>query len=55
MHNLAFVNNHLDLTSLFIGAMKEGVFGFIKGTGKGVLGLVFKPTGGLIDFTSLHC
>ncbi|XP_019853628.1 PREDICTED: vacuolar protein sorting-associated protein 13C-like [Amphimedon queenslandica] len=34
------------------GAMKEGVLGFIKGTGKGVLGLVFKPTGGLIDFTS---
>ena len=35
-----------------IGAKKEGVLGLIKGTGKGVLGLVFKPTGGLIDFTS---
>ena len=32
--------------------MKEGLFGFIKGTSKGVLGLVFRPTGGIIDFTS---
>ena len=26
--------------------------GLLKGTGKGVLGLVLRPTGGLIDLTS---
>ena len=35
-----------------IGAKKEGFLGFLKGTGKGVIGLVLRPTGGLIDFTS---
>ena len=34
------------------GAEKEGLLGFLKGTGKGVLGLVLRPAGGLIDFTS---
>ena len=28
------------------------MWGFVKGTGKGVLGLVLRPTGGLIDLTS---
>jgi len=28
------------------------VWEFVKGTGKGVLGLVLRPTGGLIDLTS---
>ena len=42
----------ITLLFLYTGAMKEGIVGFFKGTGKGVLGLVFKPTGGLIDFTS---
>ena len=35
-----------------VGAMKGGFLGFLKGTGKGVIGLVLRPTGGLIDFTS---
>ena len=34
------------------GAKKEGLWGLVKGTGKGVLGLVLRPTGGLIDLTS---
>ena len=34
------------------GAKKEGLLGLLKGTGKGVLGLVLRPTGGLIDLTS---
>ena len=34
------------------GAKKEGIWGLVKGTGKGVLGLVLRPTGGLIDLTS---
>ena len=34
------------------GAQKEGFLGFLRGTGKGVLGLVLRPTGGLIDLTS---
>ena len=37
---------------ILLGAKKEGIVGFFKGTGKGVLGLVFRPTGGIIDFTS---
>ncbi len=34
------------------GAQKEGFIGFLKGTGKGVIGLVLRPTGGIIDFAS---
>ncbi|XP_057314177.1 intermembrane lipid transfer protein VPS13A-like isoform X2 [Hydractinia symbiolongicarpus] len=31
------------------GARKSGIEGFFKGVGKGVLGLLVKPTGGVID------
>lgn len=34
------------------GAKKEGVEGFFKGMGKGVVGLVARPTSGIIDFAS---
>ena len=34
------------------GASKEGEGGFFKGVGKGVAGLVTRPTGGIIDFAS---
>ena len=34
------------------GAKDEGVGGFFKGVGKGVVGLVARPTGGLVDFAS---
>ena len=34
------------------GAKQEGVFGLAKGMSKGVVGLVMKPTGGLIDLAS---
>jgi vacuolar protein sorting-associated protein 13A/C len=34
------------------GAREEGVGGFFKGIGKGVAGLVAKPTGGIVDFAS---
>lgn len=36
----------------FAGAKKEGLWGLVKGTGKGFVGLVLRPTGGLIDLTS---
>jgi len=32
--------------------MEEGVVGLAKGMGKGVAGLVLRPTGGLIDLAS---
>ena len=32
--------------------MDEGVGGFFKGVGKGVVGLVARPTGGIVDFAS---
>ncbi len=31
---------------------KSGASGFFKGVGKGMLGLITKPTAGVIDFTS---
>ena len=34
------------------GAQKEGAVGLFKGVGKGLVGLVVRPTGGLIDLTS---
>lgn len=38
--------------SLHSGAKEEGVAGFFKGTGKGLVGLLVRPTGGLMDLTS---
>lgn len=34
------------------GAREEGVEGFFKGVGKGVVGLVTRPAGGVVDFAS---
>lgn len=34
------------------GAKEEGVEGFFKGMGKGMMGLVTRPTAGVIDFAS---
>ncbi|CAF2764840.1 unnamed protein product [Rotaria sp. Silwood2] len=34
------------------GAKESGATGFVKGLGKGFLGLVTRPTGGIVDFTS---
>ncbi|XP_011630655.2 LOW QUALITY PROTEIN: vacuolar protein sorting-associated protein 13 [Pogonomyrmex barbatus] len=34
------------------GAKEEGVEGFFKGFGKGVIGLVTRPTAGVVDFAS---
>ncbi|XP_020910552.2 vacuolar protein sorting-associated protein 13A-like [Exaiptasia diaphana] len=34
------------------GARTEGVEGFFKGTGKGLLGVLTRPTGGVIDMVS---
>lgn len=34
------------------GAREEGVEGFFKGMGKGVVGLVTRPAAGVIDFAS---
>ena len=47
MHGVAGV-----VTQPISGAQKEGFIGFLKGTSRGILGLVFRPAGGLIDFTS---
>lgn len=34
------------------GAKEEGVGGFFKGLGKGAVGLVARPTAGVVDFAS---
>lgn len=34
------------------GAREEGLGGFFKGAGKGVVGLVMRPASGVVDFAS---
>lgn len=34
------------------GAREEGVGGFFKGLGRGAVGLVARPTTGVVDFAS---
>ena len=34
------------------GAKSGGAFGMLSGMGKGILGVVTKPTTGIVDFTS---
>lgn len=36
----------------FKGAKKEGAAGFFKGIGKGLVGVVARPTGGIVDMAS---
>jgi len=45
-----FLNNLLNL--ILLGAQKEGAAGFFKGVGKGLVGAVARPTGGIIDMAS---
>ena len=35
-----------------LGLQKEGAVGLLKGTGKGLVGLLVRPTGGLVDLAS---
>ena len=42
----------LFLHSFTIGARSDGVEGFFKGIGKGLLGLLSHPVGGVIDMVS---
>ena len=34
------------------GLQKEGAVGLLKGTGRGLVGLLVRPTGGLVDLAS---
>jgi len=40
------------VTKPVAGAKSGGASGFFKGVGKGFLGLVTRPTGGIVDFAS---
>lgn len=40
------------LTLSVAGAKQEGAMGVFKGIGRGTAGLLLKPIGGIIDFTS---
>lgn len=40
------------ITKPISGAKSEGVEGFFKGLGKGAVGLVARPTAGVVDFAS---
>uniref|UniRef100_A0AAR2JIG9 Vacuolar protein sorting 13 homolog A n=1 Tax=Pygocentrus nattereri TaxID=42514 RepID=A0AAR2JIG9_PYGNA len=42
----------LALQELLLSAQKEGATGFFKGVGKGLVGAVTRPTGGIIDMAS---
>lgn len=46
------LNSSLWRCVLFAGAQKEGAAGFFKGVGKGLVGAVARPTGGIIDMAS---
>ena len=35
-----------------VGVKEEGAMGFFKGTGRGLVGFLVRPAGGLIDLTS---
>ena len=35
-----------------VGAKQAGTAGFFKGLGKGVVGVLARPAGGLVDFAS---
>ena len=43
---------HSGLTSSLAGGKQEGAVGVMKGLGRGTAGLLLKPIGGVIDFTS---
>lgn len=47
-------DNNCDVTCnhLSTGAKKEGAAGFFKGIGKGLVGVVARPTGGIVDMAS---
>lgn len=51
---LAYVKISLCIHCLWFhkGAKKEGAAGFFKGIGKGLVGAVARPTGGIIDMAS---
>ena len=40
------------LTCVSVGAKEAGAAGFFKGLGKGVVGVLARPAGGLVDFAS---
>lgn len=40
------------VTKPISGAKQEGVSGFFKGVGKGMVGLITRPTAGIVDFAS---
>lgn len=40
------------VTKPYSGAKEEGVEGFFKGLGRGAIGLVARPSAGLVDFAS---
>ena len=40
------------MSFIFTGAKAGGAAGFFKGLGKGVVGVVARPAGGLVDFAS---
>ena len=45
--------NELFISELFHpGLQKEGAVGLLKGTGRGLVGLLVRPTGGLVDLAS---
>lgn len=40
---------------LFAGAQQDGVEGFFRGIGRGIMGLITKPALGVIDSVAMAC
>ena len=49
---ISYSIHSIHCTYIYTGAQKEGAAGLVKGVGKGLVGLIVRPTGGLIDLTS---
>ncbi len=56
MNECVQFNGHLVCVCVCVcvaaGAQKEGAAGFFKGVGKGLVGALTRPTGGIIDMAS---
>lgn len=53
LNSILILNYLLDCIYFAAGAQKNGVSGFFKGVGKGVTGVLLKPTGGVFDSVSV--
>ena len=52
LHYLYTKRNQTNSLILTLGAKSDGAGGFFKGIGKGLIGVVARPAGGVVDLAS---